>query len=138
MNSTQKKSGSFWSDQNRSFGLIMAGGLGAIALARVVLAGTVIWWLLGVAVVFGAAGLAVPAALNPLRIGWMKFAAVLGYVNSRILLTILFAGLITPVALLMRLTGRIPLALGFRDGAVSYWRTRRADEFTAQRMERQF
>jgi len=138
MNGTRTQSGSFWSDQNRSFGLVMAGGLGAIALARFVLAGAITWWLIGVAAVFGVAGLVVPALLNPLRIVWMKFAAVLGFVNSRILLTILFAGLITPVAMLMKLTGRLPLALGFRDGTMSYWRTRKADEFTPQRMERQF
>jgi hypothetical protein len=68
----------------------------------------------------------------------MKFAGILGYVNSRILLTVLFIGLIMPTALVLRLLGRQPIRLGFRSEAVSYWRRREADEFSARRMERQF
>ncbi|MBM3531248.1 MAG: hypothetical protein FJX62_24510 [Alphaproteobacteria bacterium] len=138
MNGTRAQSKSFWSDQNRSFGLVMASGLSAIALARFVLAGEIAWWLIGAVTVFGVAALVAPALLHLLRIYWMKFAAMLGLVNSRILLTILFAGLITPMAMLMKLTNRLPLDLGFRDGTTSYWRMRKVDEFTPQRMERQF
>lgn len=37
---------------------------------------------------------------------WMKLALVLGWVNSRILLTVLFYIILTPVALLARLFGK--------------------------------
>ena len=39
----------------------------------------------------------------------MKFAGVLGYVNSRIILSIMYYGVLTPVGLLMRAVGRDPL-----------------------------
>ncbi|MDE3035721.1 MAG: hypothetical protein KGJ14_07080, partial [Nitrospirota bacterium] len=68
---------------------------------------------------------------------WMKLASVLGFVNQRALLTILFGLLITPIALLLRLLGKRPIPLR-AEGINSYWRARRADEFTASRMERQF
>jgi hypothetical protein len=41
---------------------------------------------------------------------WWKVALVLGYVNARVILTLIFAIVLTPVAMLWRLTGRDPLA----------------------------
>lgn len=116
----------------------MAGGLGGIALVRFVLVSAVTWWLIAPAALFLLAGLLAPAMLVPIRAAWMKFAAVLGYVNSRILLTVLFIGLIMPTALVLKLFGRQPIRLEFRDGAETYWRRREADEFAPGRMERQF
>ncbi len=134
----KKKPASFWANQNRTFGLVMAGCLGGLALGRFLWAGAITSWLIGPAALLLATGLLVPAWLDPVRAGWMKFAAVLGYVNSRILLTIVFIGLIMPTALVLRLLGKQPIRLGFREGSVSYWRRRTADEFSARRMERQF
>jgi hypothetical protein len=134
----KNKSASFEANQNRTFGLVMAGCLGGLALGRFLWVGAITWWLIWPATLFLAMGLLVPAWLGPVRAGWMKFAAALGYVNSRILLTIVFVGLIVPTALVLRLLGRQPIRLGFREGAVSYWRRRTADEFAAGRMERQF
>lgn len=122
---------------NRSFGLVMAGGLAALALLRYVLAGTVVWWLIGLGGAFCAVALAAPRLLTPLRVAWMKLASVLGFINQRILLTILFGLLITPIALLLRVLGKQPIRLHM-ESVGSYWRTRRAEEFTASRMERQF
>lgn len=38
--------------------------------------------------------------------GWMKLAMLLGWINSRILLTVLFFLVLTPVALVARLLGK--------------------------------
>ncbi len=122
---------------NRSFGLVMAGGLATLALLRFLVAGAVVWWLIGLGVAFGAAGLLAPRTLTSLRAAWMKLASVLGFVNQRVLLAILFGLLITPIALLLRQLGKQPIPLRV-EGVNSYWRARRADEFTASRMERQF
>jgi len=122
---------------NRSFGLVMAGGLGVLAVIRFAWSGAMAWWLIGLGFGFLLAGLLVPAWLNPVRAGWMKVAEVLGVVNTRILLTVVFVGLITPMALLLRLLGKRPIDLGATDAA-SYWHKRRAEEFAAGRMERQF
>ncbi|MEW6247793.1 MAG: SxtJ family membrane protein [Nitrospirota bacterium] len=129
---------SFWADRNRTFGLVMAGGLGGVALLRFVLSGSVTWWLIVSAAVCLVAGLLAPAWLEPVRAAWMKLAAGLGHVNSRILLTVLFIVLIVPTALVLKLLGRQPIGLRFCDGAASYWRRRTVGEFSARRMERQF
>jgi len=41
---------------------------------------------------------------------WWKFALALGYVNARVLLTVLFAIVLVPISLIWRLTGKDPLA----------------------------
>lgn len=124
--------------QNRSFGLIMAGGLTAVAVLRFLFAGTLNGWLLGLGLCFGAAAMFSPAILEPLRRLWMKLAAVLGAVNQRIILTLLFAVVVTPMAVLLRLLGKQPINLRLDSATASYWRPRASDEFTAGRMERQF
>jgi hypothetical protein len=123
---------------NRSFGLVMAGGLAVLFLLRWLVAGVWTWWLPAVSAAFLGAALVLPNSLTLLRQGWMKLAAVLGFVNQRILLTVLFAVLITPTAALLRLLGKQPIRLSAEGKASTYWHQRRPEEFTAARMERQF
>lgn len=123
---------------NRSFGYVMAGGFGALAVLRYAIAGRLTWWLGGLAIAFLACALAAPGMLSPVRVAWMKVASVLGFINQRILLTIVFVLLIMPTALLMRALRKRPIALQADPSARSYWRKRRVEEFSAARMERQF
>ena len=65
-----------------------------------------------------------PAALAVAR-AWLKFAEVLGAVNSRILLGAIFYLFLTPIALLARLSRGDFLHLKKRAGAErSYWHAR--------------
>ena len=59
-------------------------------------------------------------ALLPINKLWMRFGILLGMVVSPILLGIIFFGLFTPIAMLMRLSGRDELRLKFTQKA-SYW-----------------
>lgn len=61
----------------------------------------------GVVLLLG--GLLAPAALRVPNRLWWRFAGLLGWINSRILLTVFFFVVMTPVGLLMRLFGRSPL-----------------------------
>jgi hypothetical protein len=76
------------------------------------------------AVVSGAllsvAGLAVPATLKHLYQGWMWVGHVMGWVNTRIILSVLFYGIVTPMGLVMKLTGRDPMCRGFEPDAQTY------------------
>lgn len=40
---------------------------------------------------------------------WMKIAEVLGYINGRILLSLIFFIILTPVAFIFKLTGKDPM-----------------------------
>ena len=56
-----------------------------------------------------AAGLVAPRALAAPNRVWWRFAQVLGWINTRVLLTAFFFAVITPVGVVMRLCGRNPL-----------------------------
>jgi hypothetical protein len=55
-------------------------------------------------------GLVYPPLLKYPSAAWWRFAQVLGYVNARVLLTVLFAVVLVPLSLIWRLTGKDPLA----------------------------
>jgi hypothetical protein len=69
-------------------------------------------------------GLAWPASLRQVYLGWMAMALVLGLVVSTVLLTLFFYLVITPVGLLARLVGRDFLSRRLDPKAASYWLVR--------------
>lgn len=70
--------------------------------------------------IFGAAGLLIPAALRqPYRI-WMTAGDLLGWVNSRVILSALYFTLLTPVRLLMKLSGYDPMNRKFDEKLTTY------------------
>jgi hypothetical protein len=64
--------------------------------------------------------LTVPRILAPVHRIWMTIGDALGWVNSRILLGLVFYGLVTPMGLVMRLRGRDPMRRRFEPRADSY------------------
>ena len=62
-------------------------------------------------------------ALLPLNKLWMRFGHLLGIIVSPIVLGIIFFGLFTPIALLMRLSGRDELRLKLTQ-KTSHWISR--------------
>ena len=73
------------------------------------------------------AGLLAPSALRGPNRVWWRFAQRLGWINSRILLTLLFFVVLTPVGFLMRLFGRNPLRSARADTNWSDYDERRRD-----------
>ena len=63
----------------------------------------------GVGAVLLILGLTKPMLLKWPSAVWWKFAMVLGYVNARVILTIAFLVVLTPIGLLWRVIGRDPL-----------------------------
>lgn len=76
-----------------------------------------------------------PAALKPVYRGWMKLGAVLGWINTRIILTVAFFLVVTPIGVIMRLAGRSPMAAKKRD---SYWTDTDAHAWGDRHVEKQF
>ena len=65
-----------------------------------------------------------PASLIYFYKPWMKLAEGLGFINTRIILLIVFYLLFFPIGLLMRLTGKDPMQRQFLPGVDSYRATR--------------
>ena len=78
-----------------------------------------VWWILGV--LFFIAGFAAPTALKPIHTIWMKFAFVLGWVNTRIIITLIFFLVVTPIGLIMRAAGKDPMNRKPDPQANTYW-----------------
>lgn len=77
---------------------------------------------LAASILFFAVGALAPGLLRPAFGPWMKFAEILGYVNTRILLGVFYFVGITPTGLLMRLVGKDPMSRTFkRKNESTYW-----------------
>ncbi len=50
-----------------------------------------------------------PMGLKLIYLGWMKFAFVLGWINTRLILGLMFYLILTPIGLLMRMLGKKPI-----------------------------
>ncbi|KIX15639.1 hypothetical protein X474_03070 [Dethiosulfatarculus sandiegensis] len=82
-------------------------------------------------------GLLLPRVLKPLYLVWMSLASVLGYFVSRIILTILYFLVITPIGLFMRLLGKDILDKKM-DSKQSYWHRRANQSNDPARLEKMY
>ena len=94
----------------RSFGV-------SVGIVLCVIA-ALLWWrgrvgraeILGmIGAVLLIAGLAYPPLLKYPSAAWWRFSRVLGAFNARVLLTLLFSVVLTPIGLLWRVIGQDPL-----------------------------
>lgn len=76
-------------------------------------------WLMGAAA-FLIPALIRPALLKPLYQLWMLLGGVLGFVNTRIILGVIYFVLFTPLALALRLMGKDILSMRYAKGKESY------------------
>ena len=101
------------------FFLIVATALHRRNVAWPVAAGTV-----GVSAVVAAVGLAAPKAVRPIYIAWMAAVTPIGWIVSHALMAAVYFGVVTPIGLLMRLTGRDPMCRRLDRSAATYWTPR--------------
>ena len=64
-----------------------------------------------IALMFIGLGLTIPVVLKPFYFVWMTFAAILGYIMTRVILGLVFYLIITPIGLITRIIGEDFLAL---------------------------
>lgn len=106
---------------DRAFGIVFAVVFTLIGLLPVLGGGLPSWWALLVAAAFLALALARPALLAPLNRLWLKFGLLLHRIVSPLIMGMLFYGVVTPVGLLMRATGKDPMQRRRDPSAESYW-----------------
>ena len=83
-------------------------------------------------------GLALPSVLKPLQKAWMALAVTLGFVMTRLILSLLFFLVFTPMRFIGRLTGHRFLDLKIDKNAASYWRYRQPEDTVKENLEKQF
>ena len=106
----------------REFGLVTGGiiaGLFGLFFPWLLEFSIPVWpWVVGG--VLGLWALAAPMSLRPVYYWWMRFALLLSRITTPIILGIVFYLVFLPVALVMKLMGRDPMARRFDQGATSY------------------
>ena len=95
-------------------------------------------WLSGAAVVIVILSRRYHVVLKPLHTVWMIVAFTMGWFVSRIILTVLFFFIFTPIGLLMRFFGKDILECNIDRRRTSYWIKRQKTVLTPERYERQF
>ncbi|MBS0202487.1 MAG: hypothetical protein JSS49_06265 [Planctomycetes bacterium] len=113
--------------------------LRVFAVVQMIVAATGAWWLhkhwgwdlpaaglMGVSVALLALGMFQPGRLQPLFVVWMLAAFPIGWVMSHLLLAIVYYGVVTPIGLLLRLSGRDTLQQQSRSNTDTFWIARPA------------
>ena len=92
----------------RKFGLTTSAiiiGLFALVIPWLFNIGYPRWpWILGG--ILGAWALLAPRTLRPAYAGWMRFGHVMNWINTRLILGIMFYGIFLPIGVVMRLFGK--------------------------------
>lgn len=106
----------------RKFGLMMAGvlslGFGLLFPLLSSKSISAIFWEIGL--LFLLLGWFKPLWLKPIYQLWMKIGHGLGWINTRVILGIIFFALITPIGLIMRFFKQDPMVKCYDPNIISY------------------
>jgi hypothetical protein len=82
------------------------------------------WWPWGTAAVLSLWALIAPASLNIAYMPWMKLSLVLGWINTRIILGVVFWIIILPLGIVLRVLREkkvLRMTAGFDTSTPTYW-----------------
>jgi len=94
--------------------------------------------LLYVALVLFFLATLIPAILKPLYVFWMRLALVLAWVNTRLILVLIYYLLITPISIIIRVFGKDLLDRVIKEDKDSYWLDKPNKVLSTEDYQRQF
>ena len=83
-------------------------------------------------------GIVIPFILKPIYWVWMIFATILGWIMTRVILSLLFYVVFTSIGLTLRLFGKQFLELRWDKSKESYWNFRTNEHLQNKNYEKQF
>ena len=83
-------------------------------------------------------GIVIPFILKPIYWVWMIFATILGWIMTRVILSLLFYIIVTPIGLIPRFFGKQFLELKWDKSKESYWNFRTNEHRQKEDYEKQF
>lgn len=105
----------------RQFGLLVGAVFTVIGLWPLIFRGEPLrLWAVGIGGLLIAFGGILPQLLAPIHKGWMWVGHILGWINTRILLGIMFYALVTPMGLVFRLMGKDTMRRAFAESSTTY------------------
>ncbi|GAC1395167.1 MAG: hypothetical protein NVSMB68_12200 [Thermoanaerobaculia bacterium] len=120
-----------------AFGVTISVAMALLALVRVWRRGLdeIAILVLVSSALFALTAFLTPETVAPIHRWWMRFAEVLSWINTRVLLILIFYLVVTPLGLVMRLLRRAPLDMARRD---SYWTEPPGNSYGDRHYEKQF
>ena len=122
----------------RNFGITIACALAAFGTLALWRGKGIFPYLYLASGVFLFFGLVLPLRLRQVHRVWMTLSLAMGWFMTRVILTILFFVVFTPIGVVARLLGKRFLDLGTDRSQDSYWIPREPKEFIKSDYERQF
>ena len=105
----------------RQFGLLVGAVFTVIGFWPLVFRGEPFrLWAVGLGTILIVLGAILPQVLAPIQKGWMWVGHILGWINTRILLSIVFYGIVTPMGLVFRLLGKKSMRQAFAESSTTY------------------
>ncbi|MBX3347805.1 MAG: hypothetical protein KF747_03590 [Nitrospira sp.] len=105
----------------RSFGLVVGSVFTAIGIWPLLMRGEALrLWAIGLGGALILLGGMSPGLLAPVHKVWMRVGHALGWINTRILLSLVFYGLVTPMGILFRLMGKDVMRQTFAGDSPTY------------------
>ncbi len=94
-------------------------------------------YFIGVGLVFQIVAQIFPTLFLPLQKIWMAFSVVMGFIMTRVILSVLFYLVITPISFISKIFGKDFLNLKIEKDKKSYWNLR-DEEYEQSSTEKQF
>tara|TARA_Y100000310_G_C20491684_1_gene719561 strand:+ start:457 stop:870 length:414 start_codon:yes stop_codon:yes gene_type:complete len=95
-------------------------------------------YFFGVGILLLLSGIWIPFYLKKLYWLWMVLATILGWIMTRLILSLLFYLIITPMGLILRLFGKQFVELKWEKGRRTYWNYTPENYYEKENMKRQF
>ena len=95
-----------------------------------------IFLAIGITLFFTA--ITIPFILKPVYWIWIIFATILGWIMTRVILSLLFYTIFTSIGLILRFFGKQFLELRWEKSKESYWNFRTNEHLQKQNYEKQF
>lgn len=120
----------------RKFGLTMGIAFLAISLLLLLRHKQAAAPVLFISCIFFLLGFVFPVSLGIVYSLWMKFALAIAWVNTRLILAILFFLIFTPIGMIMRIFKLDPLERKFNKDKPSYWHIKEEKEVNRSNYEK--
>jgi hypothetical protein len=123
---------------NRAFGFVFAVVFTIVGAWPLLRGAPPRWWGFVAAAIFLTLALLRPRALAPLNRAWLRIGRALHAVVSPAIMALIYYSTVTPIGLLLRLSGKDLLRLRFEPESPTYWIERLPPGPAPPTMPRQF
>jgi Saxitoxin biosynthesis operon protein SxtJ len=107
--------------QLRFFALIVGGIFALLGFWPLIIHGeNPRWWALVTTAFLVVPGILLPRSLFWIYKGWMMLGYILGWINTRIILGVIFYGVVTPIGIIRGWLGKDPMGRHLRPDLDSY------------------